>query len=172
MQKLRCLLLGLALLPAALNAADIPTILKREAGRCALAWQRGDCEGIVAYLPPKVIAKSGGHAAMLRELKDQFAQARALGAERFEALPGQPSPPRQIGLWLTALIPVTGILHGAHLDLTQQTYVLALSSDRGKHWYFLLLYQLAPADLNAWFPELARKIAIPPDPAPRMEMVY
>jgi len=172
MRKLEFLLIGLILLPAVLRAADVGPILRREAGRCALAWQRGDFERILAYLPPPVVTHSGGRAVVLRELKDQFAQARTLGAERFEALPGRPSTPRQIGPWLTALIPATGIVHGAHLDLTQQTHVLALSSDRGKHWYFLLLYQLAPSDLNAWFPELAGKIAIPLDPAPRMELVY
>ncbi|MEO9112447.1 MAG: hypothetical protein ABI387_07270, partial [Lacunisphaera sp.] len=70
----------------ALCAAESSSILKREAGRCALAWQRGDCEGIVAYLPPQVVSRSGGRAVVVRDLKDQFAQARALGADRMQAL--------------------------------------------------------------------------------------
>jgi hypothetical protein len=109
---------------------------------------------------------------VLRDLKDQFAQARALGADRLQALPARPSAPRQIGPWLTAILPVTAILHGAHLELTQQTRVLALSSDGGKRWHFLLLYQVTPADLKTWFPELAGKIALPADPPPQMDVIF
>ncbi|MEO6994910.1 MAG: hypothetical protein ABI273_14980, partial [Lacunisphaera sp.] len=77
---------GSIFLSVALCAAESSSILKREAGRCALAWQRGDCEGIVAYLPPQVVSRSGGRAVVVRDLKDQFAQARALGADRMQAL--------------------------------------------------------------------------------------
>ncbi len=172
MRKICRLIIGLMLLPAILRAADVGTILRRDAGRCALAWQRGDCEGIVAYLPPQVVARSGGRAAVLRELKDQFVQARSLGAERMQALVGRPSVPRKIGGWLTAILPATAILQGAHLELTQQTRVLALSPDGGKRWYFLLLYQVTPADLKAWFPELAGKIVLVADPPPQMDVVF
>ncbi|MEO6995706.1 MAG: hypothetical protein ABI273_19020, partial [Lacunisphaera sp.] len=128
--------------------------------------------GIVAYLPPQVVSRSGGRAVVVRDLKDQFAQARALGADRMQALPGRPSTPRQIGPWLTSILPVTAMLRGAHLEMTQQTRVLALSPDGGKRWYFLLLYQVTPADLKAWFPELAGKIALLADPPPQMDIVY
>ncbi|HEY4245705.1 MAG TPA: hypothetical protein VGM64_02550 [Lacunisphaera sp.] len=160
------------LLPAILRAADVVTILRRDAGRCALMWQRGDCEGIVAYLPPEVVARAGGRVVVWRDLKDQFAQARALGADRMQALVGRPSVPRQIASWMTAILPVTAILRGAHLEMTQQTRVLALSPDGGKRWYFLLLYQITPADLKAWFPELAGKIALVADPPPQMDVVF
>jgi hypothetical protein len=167
-----CLLLGLILLPTIAYAADTIAVLKHEAGKCALAWQRQNLDGIISYMPPRVIAQSGGRATVLRELKDQFSQAKSLGVEKMEALPGRPSALRQVGSWLTSLIPATAVLHGAHLDLTQQTHVLAISADQGKHWFFLLLYQATQADLNAWFPEFSGKIIVPSDPAPQMEFVY
>ena len=77
-----------------------------------------------------------------------------------------------MGAWLTAILPATAILHGAHLELTQQTRVLALSPNGGKRWYFLLLYQVTPADLKAWFPELVGKIVLVADPPPEMHIVY
>lgn len=172
MRKLLCSLLGLIVLPVLLGAADATAVLKREAGKCAAAWQRRDIGGIISYLPPRIIAQSGGRVAVARELKDEFAQARSLGAERLEALPGHPSAPRQIGSWLVSLIPVTAIVHSAHLELTQQTHVLGLSSDLGKHWFFVLLYQVTLSELHAWFPEFAGKIVIPDEPAPQMDFVY
>jgi len=165
-------MLGLVVLSATSVAADATTVLRREAGRCALAWQRSDFDGIVAYLPPRVVAGSGGKTAAARELREQFAQARAPGAERLAALPGRPAPLRKIGSWLTSLIPVTALVHGAHLELTQQTYVLGISGDGGKQWSFLLLYQTTSAELAAWFPEFASKITVPADPLPQVNFVF
>ena len=172
MRKLRGWLIGLIFLPAIVRAADAVPMLKREAAKCAAAWQRRDLDGIISYLPPRFIVQSGGRATVWRELREQFDQARALGAERMEARPGTPSTPRQIAPWLVSVLPVTAIMHGAHMDLTQQTHVLALSSDQGKHWFFILLYGMTQTDLNASFPELAGKIIIPTDPAPQADIIY
>ena len=171
--RILCFILGLFLLPAtALHAGDFTPVIKREAGKCAAAWQRGDYAGILAYLPPQVVRQSGGRAAVLRELKEQFAQARSLGVERLEAVPGQPSKPKPLGRWLISFIPLTAVLHHAHLDLTQTTHVLGLSADQGKHWFFVLLYQTTQAELDAWFPEFAGKVIVPGDPEPELAAVY
>ena len=166
------LLAGVILLPAAISAADLSSVLQREAGKFALAWQRSDYEKIITFLPPPVISKSGGRAVAVRELKEQFAQARSLGAERLEAVLGRPAPFRKIGFWLTSVIPVTAVVHSARLDLTQQTHVLGLSNDQGKHWFFVLLYQATQDDLSAWFPEFKGKLIVPVEPAPQMDFVY
>ena len=167
-----CLVLGLVLLPTLAVAEDLLPTLTREVRRCAAAWQRGDYERILAYLPPQVLQRSGGPAAWRREIKEQFAQVRASGVESFEAVPGRPANPKPIGHWLVSLIPLTAVLHHAHLDLTQSTQVLGLSVDQGKHWYFVPLYQVSQAELNAWLPELAGRVVVPLDPAPRLELVY
>ena len=166
------LILLLVFLPAALLAADLTPIIKREASKCASAWQRSDYEGIVSYLPPRVIQQMGGRVAVLRELKAQFAEAREYGVERMQATLGQPSTPKPLGQWLTSLIPLTAVLHRAHLDLTQQTHALGLSSDQGKHWFFVLLHDATQAEMNLWFPEFKGKLIIPVDPAPELEVVY
>ena len=165
-------LLALFLLPLALGAADLRPTIKLEAARCAAAWQREDYNGILTYQPPRIIQLAGGRAALVHDLKEQFASARAYGAESLEAIPGAPSSPRQIGRWLTSLLPVKAVLHGPHLDLTQETHVLALSADQGKHWYFVLLHEVTPAELKAWFPEFAGQFALPTDPAPQLEAVF
>jgi hypothetical protein len=167
-----CLILGLILLPGALSAQDLRPGIKREASRCAAAWQREDYNTMVAYLPSRVIQQSGGRGAMVRELKAQFAQARDYGAESLEIIPGPPSSPKPIGKWLTSILPLTAVLHGPHLDLIQETHVLALSIDAGKHWSFLLLHQTTQEQLNAWFPEFTGRLFMPKDPEPRLEAVF
>lgn len=165
-------ILGLLLLPVAVQAVDFRPAISREAGKFVRAWQRSDCEVIVTYLPPRVVQQSGGRAAVLTELKDRFAQAREWGATALEATPGQPSVPKQLGHWLASILPATAVVHGTHLDLTQQTHVLALSADRGKSWFFLVLYEVSQAELNAWFPEFRGKIVVPTPPAPQFKIVY
>lgn len=165
-------ILGLLLLPLAVQAVDFRPVISREAGKYARAWQRSDCEAILSYLPPRVIQQMGGRAAVLVELKDRLAQAREWGATALEATPGQPSIPKQTGRWLASMLPTTAVVHGTHLDLTQQTHVLALSADRGKSWFFLVLYEVTQAELNTWFPEFRGKIVVPTPPAPQLKIVY
>lgn len=171
-RKIPGLSLILILLSATLHAADITATLKHETGKCVLMWQRQDIEGIVSFMPERVVAKSGGRAAVARELKSQFAEARAYGAQSVEIRPGKATAPQPFGNWLVCLIPVTAILHGPHLDLTQQTHVLAVSNDKGKQWSFVVLYQTTQAELKSWFPEFKGKIIVPVSPDPQMDIVY
>ena len=167
-----CLSLGLMFGPFCLNAADLRPLISREAGKYAAAWQRSDVNSIVSYLPPNVIQQQGGRAAVTDMLKDQFAQARSFGVDRLDAVPGQPTPPKLLGRWLASVLPATAVLHSAHLNLTQQTHVLALSADQGKKWFFILLYEITQAELISWFPEFRGKIIVPKPPAPQLKIVY
>jgi hypothetical protein len=167
MRNLGCVL-GLLLLATAMCAGDLRSVIKREAGKCAAAWQRSDYDEMLAFLPPRVIQQSGGRAAMVREFKEQLAQAREYGIEQWDAIPGLPTPPKPIGWWLTSLIPVTVILHHAPLDLTLETHALGLSADQGKHWYFVPLFRVTQRELDTRFPEFAGKLIIPDDPEPSL----
>jgi hypothetical protein len=166
------LILGFLLLPSGLWAADWRTGMLREAGKYVQAWQRSDPRTIVAYLPARVVQQCGGRDAVLRELADEIAQARKLGATELEATLGSPSALRQLGPWMASVLPVTALLRSTHLELTQKTHVLVLSSDRGKRWWFVLLYGVTQAELNAWFPEFHGRILVPSTPAPTMKIVY
>jgi len=167
-----CLILGLLFLPFRLDAADLRPVISREAAKYAAAWQRSDVNLIISYLPPRFVQQQGGRAAALGALNDQFAQARSFGVNRLDAIPGQPTPPKPLGRWLASVLPVTAVLHSAHLDLTQETHVLALSADQGKKWSFVLLYEITQAELISCFPEFRGKVIVPEPPAPQLKVVY
>jgi hypothetical protein len=161
------------LLPVVASAAgNLGTVISREAGKCAAAWQREDYATIVAFMPGRVVRQRGGSASLQQEIKGHFAEARAWGAQSLETTAGHPSAPKQIDRWLVAVVPVTAVVHSAHLDLTQDTQALALSGDGGKRWSFLLLYGLTQAELNAWFPEFRGRVRVPAMPKPRVTFVY
>lgn len=169
MSKL-CLLLGV-LLPSVLSAASnlVPAI-SREATKCAAAWQREDLPTAVAYMPARVVQQLGGRTALLKELKEQYAQARQLGAQELELTLGSPSSPQPVGPWLVAVVPITAVVHSAYVDLIQDTHALALSADRGKRWSFVLLYGLTQPELNAWFPEFRGRVRVPVTAKPRLTL--
>jgi hypothetical protein len=166
------LIVGFLLSPVALWAADVRPVISREAAKYARAWQRSDFQAIISYLPPRVIQQSGGRAALMLELTEQFSQARTLGAKSLETTIGAPSVPKKVGRWLVSVVPVTAVVHGAHVDLTQQSHVLALSSDQGKQWLFVLLYAVSQADLIDWFPEFRGKVTVSVPPPPKVKIVY
>ena len=166
------LLLGLLLLPVALHAADLRPVITREAGKCAAAWQRNDYEGVLGFLPPRVVQQNGGRKAALKKIKSTFNKAEEYGVESMDFTAGQPTPPLTISKWLTSLVPLTVVLHRTPLDVTQATHLLALSSDQGKHWSFVPLYHTSQAKLNLWFPEFAGKIIVPAETEPRFEVAF
>lgn len=161
------------MLPAALSAAGkLEAVISREVGKCAAAWQREDYATIVAFTPDRVVQQRGGRASLLGELKEHFATAREWGAQSIEITPGPPSPPRKVGRWLVALVPITAVVHGSHLELTQETQVMALSTDGGKRWSFLLLYEMTQGELNGWFPELRGQVRVPVTARPSVTLAY
>ena len=167
-----CHILGLLLLPALIHAADLRPAIKREAGKCAAAWQRNDYEGVLAFLPPRVIQQSGGRKTALKKIKSTFNKAEEYGVQRIDFSPGQPSSPQTVGKWLTSLIPLSVVLHRMPLDVTQETHLLGLSADQGKHWFFVPLYQTSQTKLYLWFPEFAGKLIIPTDPEPQFNVAF
>ena len=170
--KTLAFLLLLVIGPTLGAARDLRPAIKSEAARCAIAWQRSNCDGVLSYLPERVVKVSGGRAAARREIKGWFDSAREYGVESQDVSLGEPSTPRPIGRWLTSLIPLTVVAHCPHLDLTQETCLLGLSADQGNHWSFVPLYQITPAELASWYPEFAGKIAVPATRAPRIEVTY
>lgn len=165
------ILLG-ARLCAATAAPDLRVAISREAAKCALAVQREDISTLVSCLHPTVLQHSGGRAAVMAEVKAQFAAARKYGAERIEVTPRLPSVPKKMGRWLTSMLPVTAVAQGLHVEVTQETQVLVVSSDQGKRWYIVPLYETTQAELDAWFPELRGKIVVPAQPKPNVRLVY
>ena len=160
------------LLTSMSSAADLRSAILRDVRSCAAAFQRENIAAVIAFLPPRVVQKRGGRAALAEELKEQLAQAHAVGVTKIEAMPGTPGMPKQHGRLLASLVPVTAVAYSAHVELTQETHVLAISADAGKRWSLIPLYDVTQAELNAWYPEFRGKIAVPIPSKPRMQLVY
>ncbi|WP_148218015.1 hypothetical protein [Opitutus terrae] len=168
--RLLLFILGL-LVPASLSAAaGVAAAINRQVATCAAAWQREDFPAIIAHMPPHVVQRLGGRAALERELKQHFAAARELGAERLEVRAGEPSALQLRGRWTIAYVPLTAVVHSAYVDLTQDTGALAVSPDRGRRWFFVLLYGTDQAELDAWFPEFRGQVRVPVAAKPRLTL--
>ena len=172
MRTLLLLILGVVLTPVTSWAADLRPIILREVRRCAAAFQREDVAGVIGFLPPRVLQKRGGRAAVIAELKDQLTEARDLGMTRIEAVPGTPAVPKNHGRVITSLVPITATAYSAHVEVVQETHVLAVSSDGGKRWSLIPLYDVSQAELNAWYPEFRGKVSVPVVTKPKLQLAY
>ena len=171
MWKMR-LLLGLLLLVVSSEAKDLRPDISREAAKCATAVQQENASALLVFMSGRVVQQSGGRAAVIAALKDQFEEARKLGVERIEIIPGVAGAPKIIGHWLLSLLPVTAVAHSAHVVAKQETHAIALSADGGRHWSFVPLYQTSQAELNGWFPEFRGRFTIPAEASPQIQLVY
>jgi hypothetical protein len=150
----------LAVSPAAFGQDTVSTV-QQEARKCVKALLTGKFEEFVAYTHSRVVTASGGKDAMVTTMKRGTEEMRAQGSSIEDAKIGQPDKPQKIGDWLVSLIPehIRMKVTGGHLD--QDSYLLGISEDDGKHWTFVDVGPMTKESFELAFPELAGKISLP-----------
>ncbi len=160
---IRPFLTFLCLFAASLTAFadDQIDAIQQDARKCVKALLAGDYPAFVGYTHPRVVEVNGGKDAMIATLKSGTAEMHAQGSDLEDASVGTPEKPRKIGDWLVALVPerITIKVKGGHL--IQDSSLLGISEDEGKHWTFTDVGPTAQETFGKVFPELAGKITLP-----------
>ncbi len=148
---------------------DAASTVQQEARKCVNALLTGNYEAFVAYNHPRVVTASGGKDAMVTMMKHGTEELRLQGTTIEDAKIGQPDKPQKIGDWLVSLVPehIRMKVTGGHLD--QDSYLLGISEDDGKHWTFTDVGPMTKESFAESFPELAGKITLPPKKEPVMK---
>ena len=68
-------------------------------------------------------------------------------------------------------VDVEALVKGPGIRITDTGYILAVSEDSGKTWRFVPLINYAASELERQFPEFERRIAIPAQNEPTLEIV-
>lgn len=142
-------------------AQDVRIEIKQAAEKCAKSLLTGDYEGFATYTHKRVVALMGGKEAMVAVLKREIERMRSEGYDFADAVIGNPAEPVKIGTWVTALVPEEVIMKVPGGRLHQDAFLLAVSEDDGKHWAFLDLGPITPAQFAKIFPELEGKVQLP-----------
>jgi hypothetical protein len=156
----RIALLLILLFPGYVFAQDT-TALKRQANLLAKAFIASDYNTIINHTYPNVLVQSGGREKMMNTIKKGVDQMKAQGVIFESVKIGSPGKIYKSGEELQCLIPeiLTLKLNNGHL--INHSYLLAITKDKGKKWYFLDLNKGTLPHLHAVVPNLNKEMVIP-----------
>ena len=127
-----------------------------------------DFETYVESNHPKVFENTpGGKAAMVEQTKEQIARMGEQGNYITAAWPGTPSTVIDTaGEWQCTISQYMDIRLGDG-KITTETTLVAISTDKGKKWYFVDATNRGIDALRELFPNLSHKLKALPPPEPK-----
>lgn len=161
---MKFIFLALLVISAATSALanDLIAFVKRDADACAVALLKNDYEGVATFTHKRVIALMGGRDEMIAALKRTMSQLHAEGFGFLDVKTGPPSEPKQVGSWLTSMVPQSVVMKVPDgRKMRKDSFLLALSEDNGERWVFLDLSTMTAEQYAQVFPELINEVPLP-----------
>jgi len=149
-------------------SAQYETTIKIQAMEMAKAILAKDVEKAVQYLPPKLVEASGGKAKVLvvRDSLNKFMQQ--FGVEIKKITIGNPAKVISYKDQLQTTLPqITQVKFMQGIVVIEST-LIAISEDKGKHWYFVDTNIYRSSKLKEALPNLSPELVIPPMKKPEM----
>ena len=159
----KLLLLGALFLgiSAGVFAQDMQAVIKAQAQETIEAMKNLDHKKMAQKTYPKILEMVGGEEALIKLLENQFNQFKAEGITFTSIEIGDPSATVKAGEELHCLIPQKLVLDTKDQIITTNGYLLGISRDQGKEWYFLDCAQLNNESVKMILPNFNDELKIP-----------
>jgi hypothetical protein len=134
---------------------------KSQADEIGKALSNEDYETVVKYTYPLVVEKLGGRQKMIDVLKTGMGGMKAQGI-RVESVTIE--APKDIvagGSNLFAILPQHLVMSRPGGKITSDTYLVAVSSDKGKNWTFIDGANLSKEKINTILPDFPASLKLP-----------
>ena len=115
----------------------------------------------VKYVHPKILSMLGGQDKMIDALKQSIKQTEDEGFTFKNVTIGQPSKIIYTTTDLEAVVPQILELKTKNGRLVSTSYLLSVSKDKGKTWYFIDTSGKTLAQMKSVFPSLSNQLVIP-----------
>ena len=150
------------------TSAQYETIIKTQAMEMARALLAKDVEKVVQYLPPKLVEASGGKAKVLsvRDSLNKF--MLQFGAEIQKVTIGNPTKIISYKDQLQSTVPQITRIKFMEGAVVIESTLLAISEDKGQHWYFVDTNIYRSGKLKEALPNLSPELVIPPMKKPEI----
>jgi hypothetical protein len=142
--------------------AQSPTVIQQQAQLTADAFIHGDYTTSTKHTYPKLVAGMGGQQQLIQKLKQGMNQMTAQGISFKDVAIGEPGTIYHAGTKLHSLIPQTLKLKVNGGTLVSTSYLIAISSDKGKSWSFVDAAKITNANVKKLFPNFNSQLVIPP----------
>ena len=147
---------------------NLETAIKIQAMEMAKAVLAKDLDKLSTYLPPKLIEEAGGKEKMMVARDTMNKYMKQFGAEIKRVTIGNPGKIINYKNQLQALVPQTTELKFMASMITLESTLIAISEDKGQHWYFVDTSIYREDKLKLSLPNLSPEIVIPPMKPPKI----
>ncbi len=120
----------------------------------------------VKFVHPNILKMFGGQEKMIEFLKKSLEETESQGFTFKDVKIGDPSELIISGNELQSIIPQILELKTKDGRLLSTSYLLAISGDKGKNWYFIDTAGKTLKQLKTIFPTVSSKLIIPPATQP------
>jgi hypothetical protein len=149
--------------------SEISEQAKRNAQECANSVVSADYDTLVRFTHPRIIEMMGGKENMIKAVKDSISQMKSKGVDFVSATVGDAGNQINVDDLIVFTIPQKIVLKAPTARITQESFLLGISSDKGVTWVFLDLGPITEEQFKETFPELSGKVAMPPKKKPLIE---
>lgn len=144
------------------SAQNLTTTIKIQAMEMAKAVIEKDPNKLVQYLPPRLVAEAGGKEKLMAARDTVNKYMKQFGGEIRKVTIGNPGRVVEFKNQLQATVPQTTQLKIMAAIVTFESTLIAISEDKGKHWYFVDNAIYGGEKIKKTLPDLSPELVIPP----------
>lgn len=137
------------------------TSLNLQAAKMADALIIQDYQSFVKFTYPKIVKMAGGKEAMAETLEKSIQNMKGEGFTFSSCKIGSVMQVVKAGKELHALLPQHVVMKVKGGTLISNSYLIAISMDQGKNWYFVDTANLTDEKIRLIFPEYNYDLKIP-----------
>jgi hypothetical protein len=168
-----CVVLYVVLCIAASRASeagpnDKLVACQNRARDCGAALVGGEYEKVVQCTYPRVVEMVGGPQAMIKELQSGRAEVKKDGVDFQSVDTGKPKRLVAAGAELLGIVPTTLTMQVPSGRLLQKSYLLAVSPDDGRTWWFIDGAGLDADKVKQVIPKFPSTLKLPDKEPPRV----
>lgn len=168
--KAYCLLLFISLqgFIQYVQAQNLETVIKIQAMDMARAVLAKDVDKLVQYMPPKLVEQAGGKQKMMQARDTANKYMGQFGATIKKITIGNPGKIILYKNELQATVPQTTEMKFMAATIVMESTLIALSDDKGKHWYFVDTSIYHEDKVKSSLPGLSPELVVPPMRPPKI----
>ena len=149
-----------------INSNNLESNLKSSAQTMGQLFIENKLTEYVKFVHPKIIDMLGGQDKMIEVLNKSIKQIESEGFTFKNVTIGDPSKIITVTNELQSVVPQILELKNKSGSLTVTSYLLGISNDNGKTWYFIDTGGKTLEQMKKVFPTLSNELIIPPKKQP------
>jgi hypothetical protein len=151
-----------------LTAQPMATVIKTQAIEMGKALVNNDLTGFQQYMHPEIIKQAGGAEKMKVMADSAQAIFKQFGGSIKRISYGNPAVILTHKNELQTTLPQTTFITTVFADIELESTLIAISQDKGKHWYFIDTQLYGSDKIRQNLPALSPELTIPAPQKPRM----